>query len=96
MFRRILRRGPGLGDDVTVLAGPYAGHSGRITELGADGRFRVVIDDCCQPSVESSDLRVLRSTGLIDRVVRAHHVIEQNPEVQYTQAMAAVNGRFRT
>jgi ribosomal protein L24 len=96
MFGHILRRGPGLGDDVTVLAGPYAGHSGRISELGADGRFRVVIDDCCQPSVASSDLRALRSTGLFDRVVRAHHVIERNPEVYYTAAMAAKNGRFRT
>ena len=27
MFRRFLRRGPGLGDTVTVLAGAYANHS---------------------------------------------------------------------
>ena len=36
---------------MTVLVGPFAGHSGRITERQPDGRFLVVIDECYTPLV---------------------------------------------
>lgn len=71
-----------------MLAGPYAGHSGRITDVGTDGRLRVFIDDCCQPIVEPADVSLGKSTSFGDRVDGAHSTVEQNPEVEYTRAIA--------
>ena len=73
---------------MTVLAGPYAGYSGRIAEVGTDGSLRVFIDDCCQPIVKPADVSLGKSTSFGDRVDAAHRTVEQNPEVEYTRAIA--------
>jgi hypothetical protein len=87
MFDRLFRRGPRIGSDVTVLVGPYAGYTGRITEIDHNGRFRVFIDDCCQPVLDAPELAIgmLRN---IDKLVAARRTIERNPNVELTRAIA--------
>ncbi|MBI3747585.1 MAG: KOW motif-containing protein [Chloroflexi bacterium] len=89
MLRWLLRRGPGVGDDVTVLVGPFAGHSGRITERDADGRFLVVIDECCRPLVAAADLRIAKSAGVAERLDAVHHEVEQDPDATIARQQAA-------
>jgi hypothetical protein len=74
--------------EVTVLAGPYAGYVGRITEIDFSGRFRVFIDDCCQPLLEASELTTGRPRSVGDKVATARSTIERNAEVEYTRTMA--------
>src|SRR5574338_962342 len=71
MLDRWFRRRVGLGSDVRVLTGPFAGCSGQITAIGADGTFRVTIDDCCRPFVALRDLRVLKARSLSDKGAEA-------------------------
>jgi KOW motif-containing protein len=89
LIRRILRQGPGVGDDVTVLAGPFAGHAGRVARRQPDGRFLVVIDECCQPLVAAADLRVMKSTGIGDQLESIHHEIELNPDAELMRGQAS-------
>ena len=91
MFRRFLRRGPGLGDTVTVLAGAYANHSGQVAEVGSDGRLRVVIDDCCQPIVEPADVMVTKTASRREQTDTARHLLDGNLDTQYVAAMAENN-----
>jgi hypothetical protein len=88
VFERLLHRGPRIGAEVTVLVGPYAGYVGRISEIDFSGRFRVFIDDCCQPLLEASELTIGRSRSAGDKVATARRTIEQNTEVEYARTMA--------
>jgi hypothetical protein len=71
MFDRIFRRRPRIGGEVTVLAGPYAGYVGRVSEIDYNGRFRVFIDDCCQPLVESAEFVLGMPRDLDERIAAA-------------------------
>lgn len=94
MLDRWLRRRVGLGSDVTVLAGPFAGHSGQITEIGQDGTVRVTIDACCQPLVATRDLRVLKARSFSDKGAEAEATIAKNPEGQLIQQQGETNVPF--
>ncbi len=91
MLDRLYRRRAGLGSDVTVLAGPFAGHSGRITAIGPDATFRVTIDDCCQPFVAAADLRVVKARSLGDKGPEAEATVARNPEGEYVQQQGEAN-----
>lgn len=57
-----------MGDAVEVTSGPYAGRPGVIQAVGADGRYRVFIDECCQPDLAAGQLRrTRRGRGIADR-----------------------------
>jgi hypothetical protein len=71
MFDRLFRRGLRIGTEVTVLAGPYAGYVGRVSEIDYNGRFRVFIDDCCQPLVESAELVLGMPRDLDEKIAAA-------------------------
>ncbi len=85
MLDRFRRRGMRLGAHVAVLAGPYAGSSGRISEVAPDGTYRVTIDDCCQPFVAATDLRVVKGRWrrLGQKVDPAEAAIDDDPEVSF-------------
>jgi hypothetical protein len=88
MLRRLLRRGPDVGDDVTILVGSFSGHTGRIAERRADGLLLVVIDECCRPVVASADLKVVKRTSLAGQLGSIHRQIEQDPGNDITRAQA--------
>lgn len=94
MLDRLFRRRVGLGSDVTVLTGPFERHSGRITAIGADGTFRVTIDDCCQPFVAADDLRVLKARSFSDKGAEAEATIAKNPEDQFIEQQGQTNVPF--
>jgi len=71
-----------------VLPGSFAGHVGRVAAKAPDGKLHIFMDDCCQPLVAPSDLRLVKPGSVVDRIGRAHRTIEQNPEVRYTEALA--------
>jgi hypothetical protein len=81
MFDRLFRRGPRIGTEVTVLAGPYAGYVGRVSEIDYNGRFRVFIDDCCQPVLDATELAV-GMPGNVEELVAARQTIQRNPIVR--------------
>ena len=81
MFDRIFRRGPRIGSDVTVLVGPYAGFAGRVSEIDYNGRFRVFIDDCCQPVLDATEL-VVGMPGNVEKLVAARQATQRNPIVR--------------
>jgi ribosomal protein L24 len=87
MFKRLFRRRPGLGDEVTILEGSFAGQTGRISLVQADGSLVVVIDECCQPSVRPEAVRRVGSRAG-DRLTRAQQQIERSPEVEITKQVA--------
>ena len=74
MFDRLVRRGPRIGSEVTVLVGPYAGYTGRVSETDYNGRYRVFIDDCCQPVVDRSELVLGTPRDLEARIAAARRV----------------------
>lgn len=92
-MRRLLGRGPKVGDDVTVLAGPFAGSSGRITKRDPDGRFLVVIDECRAPLVAASDLRLVKSSSFADQLDGIHRQIDQSPDTDLTRAQGVAAQR---
>ena len=71
MFGRLIHRSPRIGSEVTVLVGPYAGFTGRVSEIDRQGRFRVFIDDCCQPVVDLAELTVGIPHDLEERIAAA-------------------------
>jgi ribosomal protein L24 len=71
MFDRFLHRGLRIGAEVTILAGPYTGHVGRISQVDQNGRFRVFIDDCCQPVLDASNLTTGKPRNVADRSATA-------------------------
>jgi len=87
MLDRFFRRGPRIGSDVTVLVGPYAGYTGRVNEIDHNGRFRVFIDDCCQPVLDATDM-VRGIPRSVDKLAAARRTIERDPNVEFTRAMA--------
>jgi hypothetical protein len=87
MFERFFRRLPRIGGEVTVLVGPYAGYTGRVSEIDHNGRFRVFIDDCCQPVLDATELVPGRSRN-VDKLRRARRIVERDPNVALTRAIA--------
>lgn len=81
MFDRLFRRGPRIGREVTVLAGPYAGFAGRVSEIDYNGRFRVFIDDCCQPVLDATEL-VVGMPGNVEELVAARRTMQRKPIVR--------------
>ena len=81
MFNRLFHRGPRIGTEVTVLVGPYAGFTGRVSEIDYNGRFRVFIDDCCQPVLDAAEL-VVGMPGNVEELVAAHKAVARNPIVR--------------
>lgn len=71
VFDRLLHRGLRIGAEVTILAGPYRGHVGRIIEVDQNGRFRVFIDDGCQPALDASNLTSGRPRNVADKSATA-------------------------
>ena len=88
MFDRLFNRGLRIGAEVTVLVGPYAGFMGRVAEIDHNGRFRVFIDDCCQPALEASELVVGVPRNFSEKAAAARRQIERTPQVEYARAMA--------
>lgn len=88
MFDRLLHRGPRIGSEVSVLVGPYAGYTGRVTEVDYNGRFRVFIDDCCQPVLDAQELELGRPRN-VDQLVAARRTVERNPNLELARAMAS-------
>ena len=86
MFDRLVLRGPRIGSEVTVLVGPYAGYTGRVSEIDYNGRFRVFIDDCCQPVLDATELVVGRPRN-VDQLVAARRTVERNPNLGLVRAM---------
>jgi ribosomal protein L24 len=60
MFGWLRSRSLRPGDGVSVLEGPYAGKTGAVLAVQADGRIGVYIDECCQPVVDASALKRVR------------------------------------
>jgi hypothetical protein len=81
MFDRIFRRGPRIGGEVTVLVGPYAGYVGRVSEIDHKGRFRVLIDECCQPVLDATEL-VVGMPGNVEKLVAARKAMQRNSIVR--------------
>jgi hypothetical protein len=54
------RRGVRPGTAVDVLNGPYAGRSGLVRAVAPDGRLTVYIDDCCQPTLDATQVKRVR------------------------------------
>ena len=51
---------PRVGDQVTVLDGPYAGKTGTVT-LVKGHEFSLYIDECCKPQLTEPSLRRVRT-----------------------------------
>ena len=58
------RRAVKVGTLVDVLDGPYAGRSGHVRAVAPDGRLSVYIDDCCQPTLDASQLKRVRGPDI--------------------------------
>ena len=52
------------GTRVDVLDGPYAGKSGQVRAVAADGRLSVYIDECCQPTLDPSQIKRVRGPDI--------------------------------
>jgi hypothetical protein len=52
------------GTAVDVLSGPYAGKSGHVRAVAADGRLSVYIDECCQPMLDASQVKRVRGPDI--------------------------------
>ena len=76
---------------MTVLVGPYAGYTGRVTEVDYNGRFRVFIDDCCQPVLEATELELGRPRN-VDQLVAARRTVGRNAKLEPARAVASARG----
>jgi hypothetical protein len=52
------------GTVVAVGDGPYAGKSGVVRAVAADGRLSVYIDECCQPTLDASQVKPVRGPDI--------------------------------
>ena len=85
-LRSLLGGAPQVGNQVTVLDGPYAGKTGTVTAV--DGHeFSVYIDACCQPQLTEPSLRRVRA----DRRSLEPGEPEQGVDEEHEVARAHIN-----